>query len=277
LRNACSNSDSIPACVPAWNHVLVGNVRFSALSEDECVNAICISLDCGQGGFVVTPNVDHLRRARRSPAYLRLISQADLVTADGMPVVWAARLQGTPLPGRVPGSELFLSLARAAAVNGRRIFLLGGNPGAADAAARELARRFAGLRVAGVYCPPYGFEDDAEEMDLIVRTVRDGHPDIVFVGLGSPKQELLIEAIRGQFPGVWWLGIGVSFSFVAGEISRAPRWMQRLGLEWTFRLSKEPRRLARRYLIDDLPYAIWLMGRSTARRLRQGRPTSHAR
>ena len=152
--------------------------------------------------------------------------------------------------------------ATKSAKRGLSVFLLGGSPGAAEGAAAVLGERYPSLTVAGTYCPPHGFEQDEAELKRIERAVVEANPAIVFVGLGSPKQERLIERLRERLPGAWWLGVGVSFSFLCGQVRRAPRWMQVIGLEWVHRLAQEPRRLARRYLVEGLPFAAWLLGRS---------------
>lgn len=243
-------------------------IRIHALTEAQCVARVSREIALQRGGWVVTPNLDHLRRLVRDASYRELCSRASLCVADGMPLLWAAALQRTPLPERVAGSNLIWSLSAAAARDGWRVFFLGGDPGTAERAAAILAERFPGLTVAGTHCPPPGFEHDlAQKIQLAGRLV-DARPDIVFVALGSPKQERFIEALRRDLPRAWWLGIGISFSFVSGAVKRAPRWMQRLGLEWIHRLAQEPRRLARRYLVDGLPFAIVLLTKSAWRGLR---------
>ena len=220
----------------------------------------------GTGGWVVTPNLDILRQCAHDPRLADMVRSADLIVADGMPLIWASRLQRTPLPSRVAGSNLVPLVSERAARQGLSIYLLGGNAGTAERAAGVLAQRFPGLRIAGTYCPPFGFERDDQELARIAQRLEEASPDIVFVGLGFPKQEKLIERLRTALPAAWWLGVGVSFSFVAGEIARAPAWIQRSGLEWMHRLTQEPRRLARRYLVDDIPFAFELGASSLRRR-----------
>ena len=140
-----------------------------------------------------------------------------------------------------------------------------------------------GLVIAGVHCPDVGFERDPERMQALGREIERARPDVVFVALGSPKQERVIDALRTSAPAAWWLGIGISFSFVCGRVKRAPAWMQRAGLEWVHRLAQEPRRLARRYLIDGLPFATSLFARAAWRGAfgrddrATGREVQHAR
>src|SRR5262249_7804430 len=138
----------------------------------------------------------------------------------------------------------------------------------AEEAARVLCERFAALRIAGIECPAPGFERDASSRERVAAALEQSGADLVLVALGSPKQEQLIADLRARLPRAWWIGIGISFSFVAGRVVRAPRWMQRLGLEWVHRLAQEPRRLARRYLVDGLPFAASLLAGSAWRGLR---------
>jgi N-acetylglucosaminyldiphosphoundecaprenol N-acetyl-beta-D-mannosaminyltransferase len=241
-------------------------VAFDSIREAQVAERVLQSVAAGEGGMIVTPNLDHLRRSWVDPGYRALIGEADLVLADGMPLVWAARIQGTPLPERVAGSSLVLSLAEAAAGAGRSLFLLGGDPGAAEGAARELRSRFPKLTIAGCHCPPFGFEKDQGEMQQIRAALQAARPDIVYVGLGSPKQEQLIGDLRSLLPRAWWIGIGISLSFLSGDVVRAPGWMQRIGLEWVHRLGQEPGRLAKRYLVHGLPFALRLLATSAWRR-----------
>lgn len=223
-----------------------------------------------RGGYVVTPNLDHLRSVTHDARLMALALEADIRVADGMPLMWASRLQGTPLPARVAGSDLIFSLSTALARTGLSVFLLGGNPGTADASAEILQRHAPGLQVVGTYCPPHGFERDAAELSAIEAALVAAEPDFVFVGLPFGKASQLVSIVRRSLPGTWFLGLGVSFSFVSGEVRRAPRGLQRLGLEWLYRLLQEPRRLSRRYVFEGFPFAMRLLWSSARRR---GRPS----
>lgn len=241
------------------------------VTEGQAVAAIGDSLARGRGGWVITPNLEHLRRYYKDDSLKRFFHAADLVLADGMPLVWASRLKGTPLPARVAGSDLIWSLSLEAAKHGRSIFVLGGTREAGWEAAQKLKDRCPGLRIAGMVYPPHGFDRDPRAMDSIVETLDAADPDIVYVGLGFPKQERVISVLRERLPRTWFLGIGISIHFVGGDIPRAPRWMQRLGLEWIHRLGQEPRRLAKRYLVYGLPFAARLLAHGAVSRLSGGR------
>jgi len=242
--------------------VNLDGVEIHAVTETQAVEHILAQSEAGAGGVVITPNLDHLRRCSADVNFAALVAEADLVVADGMPLVWACKLRGTPLPQRVAGSDLISSLSAGAAVRKRSVFLLGGATGSAEAASRILTERYPGLRVVGTLCPPHGFEQREDEMARIRASLSNARPDIVFVALGSPKQENLISMIKNTLPAAWFLGVGVSFSFLTGEVKRAPKWMQKSGLEWIHRLIQEPRHLFKRYIIDGLPFAGMLLLRS---------------
>ena len=257
--------------------VNVGGVDLHAITERDCIEHILASLSEGVGGTVVTPNLDIVRNCRRDLRIATLVAESDLAVPDGMPLIWASRMQGTPLPQRIAGSDLISSLSAAAAEAGRSIFLLGGAPGAADGAAQILLQRSPNLKITGVYCPPMGFEKNVDEMRKIESALRSANPDIIWVALGSPKQEKVIAKLKDILPAAWWLGVGISFSFLTGEVSRAPRWVQKLGLEWCHRLWQEPGRLAKRYLVDGLPFFTVLMAEASMRRISGNKPRSQSR
>jgi len=251
-------------------------VHINAITEVHAVRHIMSELGAGRGGMVVTPNLDHLHRCLHDVQFAALVSEAEMIVADGMPLVWASNLQGTPLPERVAGSNLISSLSHAAAQAGNTVYLLGGAPGTAEGAARALQARFPTLKIAGTICPPYGFENDPTMMAELIAAVSSARPDIVFVALGSPKQERLILKLRPLLPHAWWLGVGISFSFLSGDVRRAPVWMQKIGMEWIHRLVQEPRRLFHRYVVVGIPFAIELLSGAFIDGLHtpQARPTA---
>jgi len=245
-------------------------VSLHAITEKECVSLVAKAWDQSHGGWLHTINLDHLRRLYKGTFLPTSVGPADLRVCDGLPMVWASRLQGTPLPERVAGSNMVRSLTAAAAKRQRRIFFLGGNPGTAEGAKNRLLQETPGFQVAGVHCPNFGFEKDPQAMVDIADHLRNSKPDLVFVALGAPKSEALIQNWRHLAPNAWWVGVGISFSFITGEVSRAPMWMQQLGLEWWHRLMQEPRRLGRRYLLQGIPFALHLFTDSCRKRLRRG-------
>lgn len=250
--------------------VLVDGVRFDAVTMAQAVEAVVGASEQGRGGWVITSNLDHLYRARKDAEFRAMLDDADLLVADGMPLIWASRLSGRPLPERVAGSSMVGPVAEQSAQRGLSLFLLGGNPGVADEAAEVLKKQYPGLSVVGTDCPPMGFEKDPAYMQSLKDRLVTASPDIVYVALGSPKQERLIRDLRGVLPQAWWLGIGISLSFITGEVQRAPSWMQGLGLEWVHRLVQEPKRLGKRYLVDGLPFAMVLLAGGLRDRFKGG-------
>ena len=255
----------------ARQRVSIMGIEIDRITHEAAVARIRNALAEGRGGWVVTPNLDILRQLRSVPAHRELVSDADLVLADGMPLVWASRLQGTPLPERVAGSDLVWSIPEVAAELGVPLFLLGGEDGASEAAASILNERFPGLSIAGTLSPPRGFEQDEARVKEIVSAVARTDPRLVLVGLGFPKQEYLIRELRDACPQAWFLGVGIGISFLGGHVQRAPRWMQAVGLEWLHRFAQEPQRLAQRYFVHGLPFAARLLTSAALERSRKVR------
>ena len=238
------------------------------VTEPQAIGSIMAALHSGRGGFVITPHLEMLRRYCADPSVRPHFDEADLIVADGEPLVRASRIQGTPLPERVAGSDLVWSLAAECALHGRSVYLLGAATGACEDAATKLRTHYPGLRIAGCHSPPMGFESVAGEVEEIRKRLAAAQPDVVFVALGFPKQEWLIGVLRDVLPSAWFLGCGVSLSFIAGHVARAPDWAIRLGLEWLHRLSQEPRRLFKRYVVHGLPFAARLFAHAAWVRVR---------
>jgi N-acetylglucosaminyldiphosphoundecaprenol N-acetyl-beta-D-mannosaminyltransferase len=201
--------------------------------------------------YVVTPNAMHILSLQEDAAFREIYRQAFLVVPDGVSLLWSAKFLNTPLNGRVNGTDLFEQLCAVAAQKGLKVFLLGGREGAADAAREVLETRHPNLQIVGTHCPPYGFESQPAELASINAKIMAGQPDLLFVGLGAPKQEKWIAANYQALGVPISVGIGVSFELVANMVSRAPVWMQKTGLEWLFRLIVEPGRLWKRYIIGN--------------------------
>ncbi|SFR03756.1 WecB/TagA/CpsF family glycosyltransferase [Desulfoscipio geothermicus] len=202
---------------------------------------------------IITLNPEYLYRAvLGEPDLLELVHKADLVTADGEGIVWAGRVAGTPFPERVTGIDLMLRLVRRAAAEGWKVYLLGAAPGVAEEAAENLRRRHPGLQVAGTH---HGYFKPDEEQ-RIVEDIKKTAPQLLFVALGAPAQEKWIDRNIERIGNVTAMGVGGSFDVIAGRVTRAPRWMQRLKIEWLGRLIREPSRW-RRMLV--LPKFAWLV------------------
>jgi N-acetylglucosaminyldiphosphoundecaprenol N-acetyl-beta-D-mannosaminyltransferase len=229
--------------------VRIGRIWIDSLSFDEAL--VAIEALMGRGGAVFTPNVDHVVTAEGNEELRAAYDAADLSLADGQWVVWASRVLKTPLPAKISGSDLTLPLATRAGKSGRSMYLLGGAPGAAEAAAQRLTAE-CGVRICGVDSPRI---DLAKPDPAIVDRVKKAAPDLVLVALGSPKQELWIHRNREALRPAVLLGVGATLDFLAGQVRRAPSWISRSGMEWAFRLALEPRRLSRRYLVNDPKFA----------------------
>lgn len=219
--------------------------------------------------YVVTPNVDHVVRINKNPNFLDAYRGASLVLADGKPVVLASKILRKGLPETVPGSDLVPLLFDACPVENEKdrvaVFLLGAAEGVANRAAEAIHARWSGVRVVGTYSPPHGFECDPEECDRIIDMINESKSDLLVLGLGAPKQELWIHRHRHLLRIKVALCVGATIDFLAGEKSRAPLWIQRVGLEWLHRMLSEPRRLLPRYAYDAWVYPI-LFAREFRRR-----------
>jgi N-acetylglucosaminyldiphosphoundecaprenol N-acetyl-beta-D-mannosaminyltransferase len=247
----------------------LAGVGFHRLTEAQVVEYITAASRAGRGGWVATPNIDICRQLQHDKALNGLVASASLIVPDGMPMIWAAKLVREPLPERVTGASLIFSLTEAAARQQRTIYLLGGAAGVPERAGEELRRRYPGLIVVGTDAPPVGFDTDPQAVSAVRANLAATTPDIVYVGLGFPKQERLIARLAPFFPATWFISCGAAIPFAANVLPRAPKWMQSAGLEWTFRLLSEPRRLYQRYLLHDLPFAVRLLAASARVRLRK--------
>ncbi|HLP76044.1 MAG TPA: WecB/TagA/CpsF family glycosyltransferase [Candidatus Paceibacterota bacterium] len=243
-RNAPAEIDETAARAP----VSILGVPFDHLTRKQALERIAQMIASRKPHYLATANVDFVVQAQNDLELRRILFDADLVLCDGTPLVWASRWLGNPLPERVAGADLVPELIQAAAGNGHRIFLLGASPEAADRAVTNLRNKFPNLHVTS-HSPQF---KPLLEMnhDEIIRRIRDAKPDLLFVSFGCPKQEKWI-AMHCQTLGVpVTIGVGATIDFIAGHMRRAPRWMQRSGTEWIFRLAQEPRRLFKRYAMD---------------------------
>ncbi len=228
------------------------NTEVDNLTMDEAIKEIEKLILKKKISYVVTPNVDHIVKLESDSEMKEAYMNADLILTDGMPLVWISKIKSTSIKEKISGSDLFPKVCELAAKKGYTVFLLGAAQGVAQKAAENLINKFDGLNIVGTYSPKYGFENDKEEVQHILNIINDKKPDILAVGLGAPKQEKFIYKYRNELKVPVSLAIGAGIDFEAGVVSRAPVWMQKHGMEWFYRLCKEPRRMAKRYLIDDL-------------------------
>jgi N-acetylglucosaminyldiphosphoundecaprenol N-acetyl-beta-D-mannosaminyltransferase len=252
------------------DRVQIGTLFVDRLTFTDALEAICDLVRGGRGGAVFTPNVDHVVTAEDDVAFRQTYSRASLSLADGMPVVWAARLLGRPVPEKISGSDFIEPLLARAAASGFRVYLLGSTAEVAGKAAGVLRAR--GVEVCGTDSPIVGDPHSAADRQPIVARLRSARPDLVLVAFGAPKQEFFIDGARADVPGAVFVGIGASLDFLAGAVRRAPRWMSRSGLEWLYRLAQEPRRLWRRYLVRDPRFARIVARNFVEQRLTGRRP-----
>jgi len=209
--------------------------------------------------YVSVCNVHSVMECHRNPRLRKIVNAAGMTTPDGMPLVWLARLSGRRHVSRVYGPDLMLAELQSSLATGHRHYFYGGRSGVADRLAAVMRVRFPGVRVAGTFTPPVG---SAEELCSVATAsvINDAGPDIVWVGISSPKQEFWMDCMRPLLQAPVLIGVGAAFDFHSGTVAQAPRWMQRMGLEWFFRLLTDPRRLWRRYLVDN-PYFLFEVGR----------------
>jgi N-acetylglucosaminyldiphosphoundecaprenol N-acetyl-beta-D-mannosaminyltransferase len=242
--------------LPIWEddmrRIRLGSIFADYVTQKAAVDMIIDRARLRKGGYVVTPNVDHVVIAENDDRLRAAYAGAMLSLVDGMPLIWASKLLGARLPEKISGSDLVKPLLRAASEAGLRVYLLGAAPGVGQKAAQRLVGEIPGLAIAGVDSPPIGFDQDAGKERATIEKMLAAKPDIALVALGCPKQELLMSRWCDMGICPVMIGIGASLDFIAGTVKRAPKWMSSIGLEWVFRIIQDPNRLAKRYLIQDM-------------------------
>ncbi|HEV2118276.1 MAG TPA: WecB/TagA/CpsF family glycosyltransferase [Terriglobales bacterium] len=245
----------VPRSQPAPPTFDVLGVRVDAVQIPEMIRRLEQWIgEVPRGRYVTLTNVHAIMEAQSRPVFKQVLNRAASVCPDGMPLVWLGRRAGHSLPRRVYGPDLLWDFCRATERQGYSHFFYGGGPGTAQRLAAELTTRFPGVRVAGCYSPPFRPLSAAED-EAIVRRINDAAPDLLWVGLGCPKQEFWMHQHAGLLRVPVMLGVGQAFDLYAGNLRQAPRWMREHGLEWLFRLCREPRRLGKRYLV----YNSWFV------------------
>lgn len=228
------------------------NTCIDNLTMSETLNEIDKLIQKKICSYVVTPNLDHIVRLEKDEELQKVYKNASLILTDGKPLIWISKWYKTPIKEKISGSDLFPRVCQLAANKNYTMYLLGAAEGVADTAARNLMKKYPGLNIVGTYSPPFGFEKNEQEMNKIKAQIQDVHPDILIVGLGCPKQEKFMYYHCKELGVPISFGLGASIDFEAGNIKRAPKWMSNHGLEWLYRFSKEPKRLFKRYFVDDI-------------------------
>jgi len=260
-RPSATSQATVRGDQPPREPVEVFGLPILPVTFEEAVDEVDRLIAKREPNYFITANLHYAMLSDSDPRLAAVNRDAAFLVADGFPLLLAARLQGRPLPQRVTGSDMIYALCERAAERGHRVFFLGGAPGVADAAASELKRRYPGLIVAGVEVPPFRTLSE-EENARICKRIAEAGTDLLLVALGQPKGELWLWENREALGVPAAVQLGASFDFVAGRVKRAPRWIQRLNLEWAYRMLGEPRRLGPRYVQD-----AWFLIRSACRGL----------
>jgi N-acetylglucosaminyldiphosphoundecaprenol N-acetyl-beta-D-mannosaminyltransferase len=240
---------------PTENRANLLGVGVHAIDLSSAAGIIESAVHEGRKGYVCATGVHGVMEAQRDPQFRRILNQALLVTPDGTPTVWIGRIQGYPRMKRVFGPDLMLEVCRRSAGTGIRHFLYGGNPGIAPELAESLRRRFPGLEVAGTFTPPFRPLKPSEQLDL-EKQLEAARPDIVWVGLSTPKQERFMADNFHRLRCKIMIGVGAAFDIHTGHLKDAPKWVKDAGLQWAHRLCQEPRRLSKRYLVNNSAFLV---------------------
>lgn len=228
------------------------NTFINNVTMSETVEAIEQMIAADKKSYVVAINVDVVMKIEADPYLKKIVGDADMVLVDGKPLVWISKLHGRPLKEKVSGSDLVPLLCEVAAKNGYKVFIIGGKEGSAERAKQRLEEKLPDIKIVGTYAPPFGFEKDDAELERINRMISQAHPDLLITCFGCPKQEKWIYENIEKYDAKVSICAGATVDFLAGNVTRAPRWMSEHGLEWFYRFLQEPRRMFRRYFVDDM-------------------------
>ena len=228
------------------------NTYVNNANMDEVITAIEEMIIAGRKTYVVAVNVDVIVKIEQDSYLKKITDEADIVLIDGKPLVWLSYLYKTPIKAKISGSDLVPLLCEKSARKGYRIFLIGGKDGIADKAKINLEEEYPGINIVGTYSPPLGFEKDKTELNKINRLISEKSPDLLIACFGCPKQEKWIYENIGSYDATVSICAGATVDFLAGNVKRAPKWMSEHGLEWFYRFLQEPKRMFKRYFIDDI-------------------------
>lgn len=202
--------------------------------------------------YVVAINVDVVMKIEQDPYLKKIVDSANMVLVDGMPLVWVSKFHQKPIKAKISGSDLVPLLCDNSVEKNHTIFIIGGKEGIAEKAKLRLEGKYPGIKIVGTYAPPFGFEKDEEELEKINTMISEVHPDLLIVCFGCPKQEKWVYENYKNYDASVSVCAGATVDFLAGNISRAPKWMSDHGLEWFYRFLQEPKRMFKRYFIDDV-------------------------
>lgn len=236
----------------ALNRIKFMNTFIDNVTEAEAIDYIENCIEQKKVGHVITPNVDQIVRIESNSYFAKICNNAELLLADGHPLLWIAKWYKNPIKEKICGSDLVPHLCARAADKGYSVFLLGAAPGVAKKAAVKLKAQYSGLIIAGTYSPPLGFENNPNEIEKINSILKESNADLLFVGMGVPKQDIFIYENMNKYKIPMSFSIGATIDFIAGEQKRAPKWMSKIGIEWLYRLLADPKRMFKRYIIDDM-------------------------
>ena len=228
------------------------NTFVNNMDMEETIQTIDSFIQQKKRSYIVAINVDVVIKIEQDAYLKRITDQADMVLVDGKPLIWISKLHKRPVKAKISGSDLVPKLCEKAAEKGYTIFPIGGKDGIAEQAKRKLEKQLSGIKIVGTYAPPYGFEKDKNELDKINQMISDVHPDLLIGCFGCPKQEKWIYENYKKYDATVSVCAGATVDFLAGNIRRAPGWMSDHGLEWFYRFTQEPKRMFKRYFVDDI-------------------------
>lgn len=228
------------------------NTYVNNLSMKDCLEAIDSLVLQDKKSYIVAVNVDVIVKIEDDPYLKKIIDNAELVLVDGKPLQWIAKYQGNPIKEKISGSDLVPLLLKQASDKGQSVFIIGGKDGIAQKAKSNIEKSNPKIKIVGTYAPPMGFEKDQKELDKINVMISDCHPDILIACFGCPKQEKWIYENYLKYEAKLSVCAGATVDFLAGNVKRAPKWISNIGFEWFYRFLQEPKRLFRRYFVDDV-------------------------
>lgn len=228
------------------------NTFVNNLDMDETINAIDKMILSDKKNYVVAINVDVVMKIEQDSYLKKITDNADMVLVDGKPLIWVSKIHKNPVKEKISGSDLVPLLCREASKKGYKIFIIGGKDGIADKAKSRLEEQYPSIKIVGTYAPPFGFEKDEVELEKINKMISDKKPDLLIACFGCPKQEKWIYENYKKYDAKVSICAGATVDFLAGNVSRAPKWMSEHGLEWFYRFLQEPKRMFRRYFINDM-------------------------